>query len=77
MLSGIVRKICSVTDLHLADDVVVVPANLASCDDLLAVFGSRGASAGCDCQRYKLAPGEALPKFPRAERAARLRHQTA
>jgi GNAT superfamily N-acetyltransferase len=77
MLSGIVRKICSVTDLHLADDVVVVPANLASCDDLLAVFGSRGASAGCYCQRYKLAPGEAFSKFPREERAARLRHQTA
>jgi GNAT superfamily N-acetyltransferase len=55
----------------------VVPANETSCDDLLAVFGARGPAAGCYCQRYKLAPGEAFSKFPREERAARLRTQTA
>jgi GNAT superfamily N-acetyltransferase len=53
----------------------VVPANEASCDDLLAVFGERGAAAGCYCQRYKLAPGEAFKHFPRQDRAERLRAQ--
>lgn len=59
------------------EEIRVVPAKHASCEDLLAVFGERGASAGCYCQRYKLAPGEAFGKFPRQERAARLRAQTA
>lgn len=53
----------------------IVPANDTSCEELLAVFGTRGAAANCFCQRYKLAPGEAFSKFPREERAARLRVQ--
>ncbi|MDQ2689768.1 MAG: GNAT family N-acetyltransferase [Chloroflexota bacterium] len=57
--------------------ITVVPANEAPCDDLLAVFGERGAAAVCFCQRYKLAPGEAFSKFPREERTTRLRMQTA
>ena len=61
----------------MTQGVKVVPANEASCDDLLTVFGARGPAAGCYCQRYKLAPGEAFSKFPREERAARLREQTA
>jgi GNAT superfamily N-acetyltransferase len=56
--------------------ITVGPANEASCDELLAVFGERGPAAGCYCQRYKLAPGEAFSKFPRRERAERLREQT-
>lgn len=52
------------------------PANEAACADLQTVFGSRGPAAGCQCQRYKLAPGEAFGKFPVEERAARLRAQT-
>lgn len=60
----------------MTDGIRVVPANEASCDDLLAVFGARGSAAGCYCQRYKLAPGEAFSKFPREERATRLREQT-
>ena len=40
-----------------------------------AIFGTRGASAGCYCQRYKLAPGEAfrssLPPSGRPARADR------
>ena len=59
----------------MTDAIRVVPANEASCEELLAVFGERGAAAGCYCQRYKLAPGEAFSKFPREERAARLRTQ--
>jgi GNAT superfamily N-acetyltransferase len=58
------------------DRIRVAPANEASCEDLQAVFGSRGPAAGCQCQRYKLAPGEAFSKFPIEERAFRLRLQT-
>lgn len=57
-------------------DVVCRPANEASCDDLQAVFGKRGDAATCQCQRFKLQPGEAFRSFPREERAMRLRQQT-
>jgi GNAT superfamily N-acetyltransferase len=56
--------------------LTIRPANEASCDDLQVVFGSRGAAAWCQCQRYRLAPGEAFSKVPVEERAARLRGQT-
>src|SRR4029079_18276820 len=55
----------------------IVPANEASCDDLQVVFGTRGAAANCQGQRYKLYPREAFSKFPVEERARRLREQTA
>jgi GNAT superfamily N-acetyltransferase len=57
-------------------EISVVPANEASWDDLQAVLGSRRASFGCQCQRYKLRPREAFANFPREERADRLRAQT-
>ena len=60
-----------------SDAVTIVPANEASCEDLQAVFGARGAAAICQCQRYKLRPKEAFRKFPVEERARRLREQTA
>ena len=56
--------------------IVVVPANEASCQDLQAIFGARGAASGCQCQRYKLRRREAFRSFPAAERAERLRAQT-
>jgi GNAT superfamily N-acetyltransferase len=56
--------------------ISVVPANVATCADLQVIFGERGAAAGCQCQRYKLARGEAFRKFPASERAERLRAQT-
>jgi GNAT superfamily N-acetyltransferase len=56
--------------------MTVVPANEASCDDLSAVFGTRGTAAICWCQRYKLQPKEAFKSFPAQERAERLRLQT-
>jgi GNAT superfamily N-acetyltransferase len=59
-----------------AADISIVPANRASCDDLDAIFGERGQGARCQCQRYKLRPGEAFAKFPVEERAFRLRQQT-
>lgn len=59
----------------MTDGVRVVPANEVSCEDLLAVFGDRGSSATCFCQRYKLQPGEAFSKVPREDRRERLLEQ--
>ncbi len=60
----------------LESTVRVVPANEASWSDLQAVFGHRGPAAGCQCQRYRLAAGEAFSHHPREDRAERLRDQT-
>ena len=54
----------------------MVPANEATCDALQSVFGTRGAAATCQCQRYKLRPRESFGSFPAEERALRLRDQT-
>ena len=54
----------------------IVPANQASCEDLQTIFGTRGAAATCQCQRYKLRPRESFYNFPAEERAHRLRMQT-
>lgn len=54
----------------------VVPANEAGWDDIQAVFGTRGSAATCQCQRYKLHPGEAFRFFPATKRAERLREQS-
>jgi len=59
-----------------AEEITVVPANMASFEDLQAIFGSRSTAAGCQCQRYKLAPRESFGSFPAEERADRLREQT-
>jgi GNAT superfamily N-acetyltransferase len=56
--------------------LTIVPANEATCEDLQALFGTRGSASICHCQRYKLGPGEAFSKFPVEERARRLRRQT-
>lgn len=61
---------------ELPDGLRVVPANEAACEDLLAVFGTRGPGSRCFCQRYKLARGESFGGFPAEERASRLRDQT-
>lgn len=55
--------------------VSVVPANEVGCDDLATVLGARGAASECQCQRYRLARGEAFKHAPREERAQRLREQ--
>ena len=39
-----------------AADVTIVPANQASWEDLQAVFGVRGYTSTCQCQRFKLGP---------------------
>ena len=58
------------------EEVRVVPANQASWDDIRSVFGTRGSSSVCFCQRYKLHRGEAFSRQPPEERALRLRDQT-
>ena len=60
----------------MTDAPRIVPANRAGCEDLQVVFGTRGSAAGCQCQRFKLAPREAFGSFPVEERAMRLRAQT-
>ena len=60
----------------MTSGLTVLPANEASFEDLQTVFGTRGAAAHCQCQRYKLKPKEAFSKFPAEERAFRLRQQT-
>jgi hypothetical protein len=62
-------------DGDMTDSITILPANEASWDDLQAVFGDRGSARFCQCQRYKLAPGEAFKHVPAAERAERLRRQ--
>ena len=56
--------------------ITVVPANQASPEDIPSVFGTSGEAYICQCQRYKLQPGEAFKKVPVEERAHRLRTQT-
>jgi GNAT superfamily N-acetyltransferase len=58
------------------DALSVVPANEARWEDLQAVLGTRGDPFRCQCQRYKMRPGEAWASFPVEERADRLRTQT-
>ncbi|WP_146904972.1 GNAT family N-acetyltransferase [Cellulomonas aerilata] len=57
--------------------VTVVPANEAPCAHLQAIFGARGSAARCRCQRYRLSPGESFASTDVADRAHRLRQQTA
>ena len=61
---------------QMADSLRIVPANRAACEELQTVFGSRGSAAGCQCQRFKLAPRESFGSFPVEEREVRLRAQT-
>jgi GNAT superfamily N-acetyltransferase len=56
--------------------VTIVPANEASCEDLQAVFGTRGDPSRCYCQRYKMQPRESWASVGAEELAFRLRAQT-
>ncbi len=53
----------------------IAPANEASWDDLQAVLGTRGDPSRCQCQRYKMQPGESWASVGREELAHRLRGQ--
>jgi GNAT superfamily N-acetyltransferase len=57
------------------DRLIVVPAHAASWRDLQAVFGTRGNAARCQCQRFKMWPGESWASVGTDELAHRLRVQ--
>lgn len=62
--------------LVTGDRLTVVPANEASWEDLQAVFGSRGDAARCQCQRFKMRPGESWASVGAEALASRLRKQS-
>lgn len=63
------------SDTAEAAPVRTVPANEVSWDDLQAVFGARGDSSRCQCQRYKMQPRESWASVGAEELAFRLRTQ--
>jgi GNAT superfamily N-acetyltransferase len=56
--------------------LTIVPANQASWEELQAVFGTRGDTSRCQCQRYKMQPGESWASVGAEELGFRLRQQT-
>ena len=62
----------------MTDALRVRPANEASCEDLQAVFGTRGEASQCRCQRFKTRATEwdGRAAIPVTERAKRLGAQT-
>ena len=58
-----------------ADEIAVVPANEASWADLRAIFGDRGYTAYCQCQKFKIGHHE-WTDVPVAIRMERLRAET-
>ena len=57
-------------------ELTIVPANEASWEDLQAVLGARGDPHRCQCQRYKMQPGESWASVGAEELAFRFRTQT-
>lgn len=63
-------------DTASRSDLRIAPANEASCEELHAIFGTRGETSRCFCQRYRMAPGESWASVGAEELATRLREQT-
>jgi GNAT superfamily N-acetyltransferase len=59
-----------------AEELTIVPANEASWDDLVAIFGTTDYPGRCQCQRFKVA-GWFWRDSTQEERTAMLRAQTA
>jgi GNAT superfamily N-acetyltransferase len=57
-------------------ELTIVPANRASWEDLQTVLGARGDPPRCQCQRYKMQPGESWNSVGSEELAFRFRTQT-
>jgi GNAT superfamily N-acetyltransferase len=57
-------------------ELSIVPANEASWEDIQTVFGTRGDPSRCQCQRFKMRPGESWRSVGREELGFRLRMQT-
>lgn len=66
----------STGETSTSDGVRVAPANLASCEELSALFATRGPAHRCQCQRYRLAAGESFAGTPLRDRRDRLAEQT-
>jgi GNAT superfamily N-acetyltransferase len=58
------------------DRVAVVPANEASWEDLLAIFGVRGYPAYCQCQKFKMKSWAEWKELQVVGRMERLRSET-
>ncbi len=56
-------------------DLVIVPANEVSWEDLQTIFGDRGEPARCQCQWFRTS-GRDFRQLPSEERRFRLREQT-
>jgi GNAT superfamily N-acetyltransferase len=54
----------------------IVPASQAKWEDLQVVFGTRGETSRCWCQRYRMQPGESWASVGAEELSTRLREQT-
>jgi GNAT superfamily N-acetyltransferase len=57
-------------------ELTILPANEATCQDIQAVFGPRGYPARCQCQRFKMLPGESWRSVGTIEFRRRLVEQT-
>ena len=62
--------------MSAAQAFTIVSANEASWEDLQTVLGSRGDPQRCQCQRYKMQPGESWRSVGKEELAFRFRTQT-
>jgi len=60
----------------LLEVVTIVPANEVSWEDLQSVLGTRGDTCRCQCQRYKMQPGESWASVGTEGLRLRLRIQT-
>ena len=63
-------------DTATTREVTIVPANEASWEDLQTVLGTRGDPSRCQCQRYRMQPGESWNSVGAEELGFRLRTQT-
>ena len=64
------------TDTATTTKVTIIPANEASWEDLQTVLGARGDPPRCQCQRYRMQPGESWASVGAEELGFRLRTQT-
>lgn len=74
--AGTVQYGARMTDTATAPEVTIVPANETSREDLQAVLGTRGDPSRCQCQRYKMQPGESWASVGAEELSFRFRKQT-
>ncbi|MGP5217938.1 GNAT family N-acetyltransferase [Arthrobacter rhombi] len=54
----------------------IMSTDVASWDEVQTVFGDRGMASRCQCQRYRLEPGESLDAVPADELCLRLHDQS-